>query len=325
MAPVEMIEKTRSAGLPVPSAAHIARMTGCSLAEAQAAIGGKHDNAKVVANKKKDHLAPNDASSRAAKSVGADTKAGNEATAVLPARSLREKVQAVLVASLPIIFFTAAAVGSYRSFTLCYSFFARFNTADGAITMSVLLVALAFGMPQATHILWPDVRKGKRIFVFILACLLSVASIGTNVVITAQELQNQKSDSRTALTADQELRTQLQARIAELEGQRQEKQEALELDKQERAILMEAQKGLVVGEYQYNRVRINLDQIKKRIDMGLVEINGINKQIADAMALMPAGQDEAVQAGTVDTIVNWMGSIIIEIGGPVALALSLCL
>lgn len=325
MTPTDIITKAKAAGLPVPSAAHIARMTGCSLAEAQAAIGGKHDNAKVVTDKKKDHLAPNDASARATKSAVTDTKKSDTATAILPRRSLREKVQAVLVASLPIIFFTAAAVGSYRSFTLCYSFFARFNTADGAITMSVLLVALAFGMPQATHILWPEVRKGKRLVVFVLSVLLSIASIGTNVIITAQELQNQKSDSRTALTADQEKKTQLQARIKELEGQRQEKQEALELDKQERAILMEAQKGLVVGEYQYNRVRINLDQIKKRIDLGLVEIDAINQQIADAMADMPAVQVEAVQAGTVETIVNWMGSIIIEIGGPVALALSLCL
>jgi len=168
--------------------------------------------------------------------VQADPQAGAEKApdvAKAPdSRTLRERVQGLISALLPFIFFGAAAMGSYRSFTLCNAFFARYNPADGAFTMSVLLVAVAFATPQAVHILWPTVRQGKRIFLFTLCVLLSVASIGTNVIITAQELQNQKADSNIALVQAKAKADQLQASIDSLERQRAGIAESLELDKQ---------------------------------------------------------------------------------------------
>jgi hypothetical protein len=238
-------------------------------------------------------------------------------------RTLRERVQGLISALLPFIFFGAAAMGSYRSFTLCNAFFARYNPADGAFTMSVLLVAVAFATPQAVHILWPTVRQGKRIFLFTLCVLLSVASIGTNVIITAQELQNQKADSNIALVQAKAKADQLQASIDSLERQRAGIAESLELDKQERTILMEAQKGLAVGEYQYNRVRQNLADIKGRIDKATIALSDIDSQIVAIRADMPTMT--ATEAGMSDTWINWAGSIIIEIGGPVALALAISL
>jgi len=86
---------------------------------------------------------------------------------------------------------------------------------------------------------------------------------------------------------------------------------------------MEAQKGLAVGEYQYNRVRQNLADIKGRIDKATIALSDIDSQIVAIRADMPTMT--ATEVGMADTWINWAGSIIIEIGGPVALALAISL
>jgi hypothetical protein len=242
--------------------------------------------------------------------------------------TLRARVQGLLLATLPIILFCASMAGAYRSFGLCYDYFSRSNTTDGALTISIMLVALSFTGTQAISMLWESAKKGKRIFVFILVVLVTAGTMSTNVFISASELANQKSDSRTASTQKIAEARQIEARILELEGKRESIKEGMELDRQERTVLLDAQKTLTVGEYQYNRTRQNIDAIKRRIDIAIESLDGIDKEIADnRLRLSAIGVDESAVRSSTDTenFINWAASMLIEVGGPVALMLSMSL
>jgi hypothetical protein len=245
---------------------------------------------------------------------------------IKPKIDLRIFVQNGLVALLPFIFFGAAAVGAYRSFTLCYSFFARFNPADGALTMSILLVAVAFAMPQAVHILWPEFRKGKRIFIFLLCCLLSIASIGVNVVITAQELQNQKTDSQSTISEESGIKAKIIRQIDELVKQRNELLATKDREEREQDLYLTEQVGLKAGTAEYNRNVTNLTNIRKSITTINTNVGVLSTQIATLTKDIPVIiEEKSIETSPVDLTINWLGSILVEVGGPVALALSLCL
>jgi hypothetical protein len=102
----------------------------------------------------------------------------------------------------------------------------------------------------------------------------------------------------------------------------------MELDRQERTVLLDAQKTLIVGEYQYNRTRQNIDAIKGRIDRAIEYLDSIDKDIADnRLRLSAIGVDESAVRSSTDTenFINWAASMLIEVGGPVALMLSMSL
>jgi hypothetical protein len=191
-----------------------------------------------------------------------------------------------------------------------------------------MLVALSFTGTQAISMLWESAKKGKRIFVFILVVLVTAGTMSTNVFISASELANQKSDSRTASTQKIAEARQIEARVKELEGKRESIQEGMELDRQERTVLLDAQKTLTVGEYQYNRTRQNIDAIKKRIDIAIESLDGIDTEISsNRLKLSAIGVDESAARSSTDTenFINWSASMLIEVGGPVALMLSMSL
>ncbi len=287
----------------------------------------KNDNGKLLANKATDNQKIDRvARSTDRPSVDSDTKAGNTAPIILPPYTLREKAQALLMAALPFIFFAAAVTGAYRSFGLCYGYFSRSNTADASITMSIMLVALAFAGTKALTILWESVKKGKRIFVFIITGIVTLGTLGVNVFIGASELANQKIDSRTASRQEQSQAEQLNTRIDDLSKKRTEISDNLTLDKTERQTLLSASSLLEVGTYNYNRTRQNIDAIKKRIDTAIESIDKIDVEISsirDKLILIP--QDNTVKVTDVDTFINWASAMLVEVGGPIALLLSMSL
>lgn len=283
----------------------------------------KNDNGKLLENKAKDNKAPDRVARSAYRgNADSDTKADDTAQA----STLREKAQALLMAALPFIFFAAAITGAYRSFGLCYGYFSRSNTADASITMSIMLVALAFAGTKAMTILWESFKQGKRIFVFLITGIVTLGTLGVNVFIGASELANQKIDSRTASRQEQNQAEQLNTRIDDLSKKRTEISDNLTLDKSERQTLLAASILLEVGTYNYNRTRQNIDSIKKRIDIAIESIDKIDIEISsirDKLILIP--QDSTVQSTAVDTFINWASAMLVEIGGPIALLLSMSL
>ena len=306
----------------------------------------KNDNGKLLANKATDNQKIDRvARSTDRPSVDSDTKAGNTAPIILPPYTLREKAQALLMAALPFIFFAAAVTGAYRSFGLCYGYFSRSNTADASITMSIMLVALAFAGTKALTILWESVKKGKRIFVFIITGIVTLGTLGVNVFIGASELANQKIDSRTASRQEQNQALQLNSSLNDKLKSKSLLEENLSLDISERQTLINRQNDInnhikILQQYtddisikqvkqlkiEYSTLKKDLDKIKERIDntgenikITDVEISAIREKLI----LIP--QDSTVQSTAVDTFINWASAMLVEIGGPIALLLSMSL
>lgn len=335
MTPLEKVLKScREAGLQAPDRSYLIKKYGLEEVERNL---GKNDNEQLVFDNVvcKDAISePKTKPENIGKSKDNNTKTSDKAIYSTqdnqPAndhdkKELREKVQSVLLALLPFIFFGSALLGSYRSFTLCFSFFSRYNPIDGALTMAGLLVAVAFATPQAFPLLWHQVKQGKRIFLFCLVILLAGASIGTNVLITGQELINQKSDSTTIEQDNNAKAYQSKQQIEDLVTQKKELSESLAIDKEERSILLEAQKSLVVGSVDYNRTRNNIEAIKGRIDRTIESMRLVDKSISKQRNIVAIASQSSQNNGQLEYVVNWFSSFIIEVGGPVCLSLSLFL
>ena len=324
-----IIQKIRlSGGIPAP--AYIAQRCGVSEVEAVEIIK-KTDRGIFISGQGDGKTLPRARSSGRGK-ISNDKRVISPAPimqigAVQSARkTLREHAQAGLTALLPFVFFAAGIAGAIRSYTMCYSFFARINTGTDAMLFSGLLVAVAFATPQAVPILWPQVRQGKRIPMFLIAVVVSIASIGTNASISVLELAGQRLDSGSALAVDLERREQIESQITELSDRLADERSALEIDRAERVALLAAQAGLEVGSYDYNRTRNNLADTKRRIDQAQVKIDDTTAKIAglrDTLASLPVAVSGAVAHGEAENYINIMTAFILEIGAPLALSLAL--
>lgn len=242
-------------------------------------------------------------------------------------RSLRENVQAGLLATLPLIFFGASFVGSVRSFSITRSFFARINSDFDAMIFAGLLVALSFAVPQALPILWKELRKGKRIFLFAITVLVSLTTMGTNGFITAQELFSQRTDKLTATDSNDARRDQVNALIADKVSALAEAKSNLAMDKEERATLLNAQVGQEVGSVTYNRLRNNISEIKLRIDNGIKQVSAIDAELGQLradLAMIPPKSGLSVSREA-EMIINVGIAMILEAGAPISLTLALFL
>lgn len=316
----KIIEAHRKAGLDPPLSSYLASKCGISEAEAVALIAG---HGTVAAEEKPVQV-------KAQKTRPAQPMAEVKPETVkpsLPHRTMRERVQAGLLALLPFIFAGASVAGSIRSYSLCREYFVRFNSNDAAVVMALMLVAMAFAMPQAVVILWDHAKRGKRRFLFFVSVIISIGTIGTNVLITAKELDSQKSDTQTVGRANHEKREQLESRLVELETIANDIREMLELDKAERIVLLEAQKGLEVGTSDYNRTRSNLATVKERIDAQSKELASISQDtglIRQELATIPVDA-VAGERTIIDTVIMYGSAILIEVGSPLCLSISLFL
>ena len=242
-------------------------------------------------------------------------------------KSLRERVQSGLLALLPLIFLGASFVGSVRSFSITKSFFARINSEFDSMVFAGLLVALSFAVPQALPILWVEIKKGKRIFLFGLTVMVSIATMGTNGFITAQELFSQRTDKLTATDSNEAKRGQVEALIADKVSALAEAKSNLAMDKEERATLLTAQVGLEVGSVTYNRIRNNISEIKTRVDAGIKTISAIDAELGQLrtdLAMIPPRSGLSVSREA-EVAINVGIAMILELGAPLALSLSLYL
>lgn len=332
-----LVESARAAGLPLPSAQVLVQRFGITEEEAGEVLKENKKNIEITGYNKatdKNSKIVRRTSNDSIKGMGKDNKyVQNKTQETTPTTigkqpvGLRQRVQGLLLATLPFIFFFASVAGSIRSYTLCYGYFVRFNDHFDAMMLSVMLVATAFAVPQAVPILWESFRKGQRILMFFIAVLISLGTIGTNVLITATELANQKTETYTGMSEQAERRTQIEARIRSLEGRGNDLRELLDIDKAERLGLMESQKKYEVGTYEYNRVRNNLADSKKRIDDGQAEmqvilesVDGLRQELSGLPAMVDGGK-----MSDVDRVIMYMSAVLIEVSSPLALSLALFL
>lgn len=322
----ELIHKIRTSG-GNPSAAYVAKRCGITEQEAQDEINRLAESGIQAVNQgtgkpvRRTRTGRNDKTSDIHRTTGPARDIEGTAKAK---RTLREHVQAGLTALLPFVFFGAAIAGSIRSYTMANSFFSRINGSFDSMLMAGLLVSISFGTPQAIPILWSQVRSGKRIPMFIVACVVSVASIGTNATISILELSSQRNDSGSAAKVSDVKRQQIEARIAELTGRIQDAREDLKIDKEERQTLLTLQKTLEIGTVEYNRTRNNAQSVKDRIDRGMVSIDEMTTEIGglrNKLAELPATSSRVV-SGDMETFVNVSIAFLLEVGSPLCLALS---